>query len=34
MEAVAPWRARTFLDVGCGSGFHLPRWAEQAASVL
>ncbi|WP_224766221.1 class I SAM-dependent methyltransferase [Nocardioides campestrisoli] len=34
MAEVAGWRARTFLDLGCGSGFHLPRWAEQAASVV
>ncbi|WP_239456297.1 class I SAM-dependent methyltransferase [Nocardioides solisilvae] len=34
MARVADWRARTFLDVGCGTGFHLPRWAERAASVV
>ncbi|MGZ5404131.1 MAG: class I SAM-dependent methyltransferase [Nocardioides sp.] len=34
MLSVAPWAGRTVLDVGCGSGFHLPRFAESAASVI
>jgi ubiquinone/menaquinone biosynthesis C-methylase UbiE len=34
MATVASWRGRRFLDVGCGSGFHLPRWATSAASVI
>ena len=34
MRSVAPWAGRTVLDVGCGSGFHLPRFAESAASVI
>ena len=34
MTSVAPWAGRTLLDLGCGSGFHLPRWAESAASVV
>ena len=34
MEAVAPWAGRTFLDLGCGTGFHLPRWAEAASRVI
>lgn len=29
-----PWADATVLDVGCGAGFHLPRFAERAASVL
>ena len=33
MASVASWHGRRFLDVGCGSGFHLPRWAASAASV-
>ncbi len=35
-EAVGPgaWDGRTVLDVGCGSGFHLPRFAQSAASVI
>ena len=28
------WRGATVLDVGCGSGFHLPRWATDAAVVI
>ncbi len=34
MEAVAPWAGRTFLDLGCGTGFHLPRWAATASRVI
>ena len=34
MQAVAPWAGRTVLDIGCGSGFHLPRFADSAASVI
>ena len=33
MRSVADWSGRSFLDLGCGSGFHLPRWAGDAASV-
>jgi ubiquinone/menaquinone biosynthesis C-methylase UbiE len=28
------WRGATVLDLGCGSGYHLPRWAEDAAQVV
>jgi SAM-dependent methyltransferase len=28
------WQGRRVLDLGCGSGFHLPRFAEDAASVV
>ncbi|HVW43546.1 MAG TPA: class I SAM-dependent methyltransferase [Amycolatopsis sp.] len=28
------WAGRDLLDVGCGDGFHLPRFAESARSVL
>jgi len=34
MASVASWDGRRLLDVGCGSGFHLPRWATSAASVV
>ncbi|GAB3264435.1 class I SAM-dependent methyltransferase [Alteromonas gracilis] len=33
-SALAPWTGRDVLDVGCGSGYHLPRWADGAASVV
>ena len=32
-EAV-PWDGAVVLDVGCGDGFHLPRFAERAAAVI
>ena len=28
------WTGRTVLDVGCGSGFHLPRFAADAGAVV
>jgi len=34
MRETATWRARTVLDLGCGSGFHLPWFAEEAAHVV
>ncbi len=34
MESLAPWRGRTLLDLGCGTGFHLPRFADSAAQVV
>ena len=33
MRSVADWSGRTMLDVGCGSGYHLPRFAATAALV-
>ncbi len=33
MASVSSWADARFLDIGCGSGFHLPRWAATAASV-
>lgn len=34
MEARADWSGRVVLDLGCGSGFHLPRFAGTAARVI
>lgn len=34
MESVVDWSGRDVLDLGCGTGFHLPRFAETAGSVL
>lgn len=29
MRELGDWSGRTLLDLGCGTGFHLPRWAAQ-----
>ncbi|MCC9177935.1 class I SAM-dependent methyltransferase [Arthrobacter sp. zg-Y750] len=34
LSRLAPWAGRIILDLGCGTGFWLPRYAEQAASVI
>lgn len=34
LAEVADWRGRDVVDVGCGAGFHLPRFAEAARSVV
>jgi ubiquinone/menaquinone biosynthesis C-methylase UbiE len=31
MAAIADWASRDVLDLGCGSGFHLPRFAATAS---
>ena len=34
MRARAPWAGRTLLDLGCGSGYWLDRYAGEAAEVI
>ncbi|GAB1514623.1 class I SAM-dependent methyltransferase [Actinophytocola sp. KF-1] len=34
LATVADWRDRDVLDIGCGSGFHLPRFASTARHVV
>ena len=34
MEERVSWAGRTVLDLGCGTGFHLPRFAGTAARVI
>lgn len=34
MTGLADWAGRDVLDLGCGTGFHLPRFAGTAASVV
>jgi SAM-dependent methyltransferase len=34
MESLAPWEGRDLLDIGCGTGFHLPRFATTARTVV
>jgi ubiquinone/menaquinone biosynthesis C-methylase UbiE len=33
MRELADWSGRDLLDLGCGTGFHLPRWAADARTV-
>lgn len=33
MRSVGSWDGRAVLDLGCGTGFHLPRFAATASSV-
>ncbi|MBY6411112.1 class I SAM-dependent methyltransferase [Rhodococcus sp. BP-252] len=34
LKRIAPWEGATVVDVGCGSGFHLPEFAATAARVV
>jgi SAM-dependent methyltransferase len=34
IREIRPWDDAVVLDIGCGSGFHLPRFAERAARVI
>jgi SAM-dependent methyltransferase len=34
MRAVAPWLDRILVDLGCGSGFWLPGYADEAAQII
>jgi len=33
MASIADWTSREVLDLGCGTGFHLPRFASSASRV-
>ncbi|MDL4777706.1 MULTISPECIES: class I SAM-dependent methyltransferase [Thermomonosporaceae] len=34
MRAIRPWDGATVLDLGCGTGYHLPAFARDAARVV
>ncbi|MEZ5096219.1 MAG: methyltransferase domain-containing protein [Nocardioides sp.] len=34
LRGLADWSGRDVLDIGCGTGYHLPLFAESAASVI
>ncbi len=33
MQAIRPWEGADLVDIGCGSGYHLPRFARLATRV-
>lgn len=34
LDALAPWAAKSIVDLGCGTGFWLPRYAKSAHTVI
>lgn len=34
MRRIRPWQSGTVLDIGCGTGFHLPMFARDAGEVI
>jgi SAM-dependent methyltransferase len=34
MRGLAPWAGQTLVDLGCGTGYWLPRYAADAARVI
>ena len=34
LYAIAPWDNKTLVDIGCGTGFWLPHYAERAEQVI
>lgn len=34
MRALAPWAGQTIIDLGCGTGYWLPRYGAEAARVI
>jgi len=34
LYSIAPWDEQTLVDIGCGTGFWLPHYADQAEQVI
>lgn len=34
MRTLAPWRGKALVDLGCGTGYWLPAYADEAAAVV